>query len=125
MTKLRQFFSNYRNALLAWGVIALLVILGFELGVNKTIIGFIVVIVGLIGQAFAALLAWIALIPLIGPLIAKLLSIPFFWLLNGVGYLASVVAIKQGYTRDVVNYRVLTITLLIGVTIGYILGRVI
>ncbi len=125
MTKFRQFFSNYRNALLAWGAIALLVVLGFELGVNKTIIGFVVVIVGLIGQAFAALLAWIALIPLIGPLIAKLLSIPFFWLLNGVGYLASVVAIKQGYTRDVVNYRVLTITLLIGVTIGYILGRVI
>ncbi|MBI2619460.1 MAG: hypothetical protein HYW57_05210 [Ignavibacteriales bacterium] len=125
MTKLQRFFSNYRNALLAWAAIAVLVVLGFELGVNKTIIGFVVLIVGLIGQAFAALTAWIALIPLVGPLIAKVLSLPFFWLLNGIGYLASVVAIKQGYTRDVVNYRVLTITLLIGVTIGYILGRVI
>lgn len=125
MTRIRQFLSNYRNALLAWGAIAVLVVIGLEFDVDNTVIGFVVVIVGLIGQAFAALLAWIGLIPLIGPLVAKVLSLPFFWLLNGIGYVASVVAIKKGYTRDVVNYRVLTITLLIGVTIGYILGKVI
>lgn len=125
MTKIRQFFSNYRNALLAWAAIAVLVVIGLEFDVDNTVIGFVVVIVGLIGQAFAALLAWIGLVPLIGPLIAKVLSLPFFWLLNGIGYLASVIAIKRGYSKDVVNYRVLTITLLIGVTIGYILGKVI
>jgi hypothetical protein len=123
MTKFTQFFNNYRNAILAWVVIAAVILVGFELGVDKTIIGFSVLIVGLMGEAFAALMAWIALVPIVGPLIAKVLALPFFWLLNGIGYLASIVAIKQGYARDVVNYRVLTVVLLIGVTIGYILGK--
>ncbi|MEX2116860.1 MAG: hypothetical protein WEB37_08230 [Bacteroidota bacterium] len=123
MTRIGQFFNNYRSAILAWGIIAAVIVLGFELGVDRTVIGFSVLIVGLLGEAFAALMAWIALVPIVGPLIAKVLALPFFWLLNGVGYLASIVAIKQGYRRDVVNYRVLTITLLIGVAIGYILGK--
>jgi hypothetical protein len=125
MTRFTQFFSNYRSAIVAWGIIAAVIILGFELGIDKTVIGFSVLIVGLLGEAFAALTAWIALVPIVGPLIAKVLALPFFWLLNGVGYMASIVAIKQGYAKDVVNYRVLTITLLIGVTIGYILGKLI
>lgn len=125
MKKVVQFLSNYRNAILAWVVIAGLLFLGFELAVDKTIIGFTIVIVGLIGEAFAALGAWVALVPLVGPLIVKVLALPFFWLLNGIGYLASIVAIKKGYGKDVINYRVLTITLLIGVTIGYILGKLV
>ena len=125
MTKLVQFLSNYRSALLAWVAIGLLVIVGIELGVDKPVIGFVVLIVGFFGEAFAALVAWITFIPLVGPIIAKVLALPFFWLLNGIGYLASVVAIRRGYSKDVINYRVLTITLLVGVTIGYILGKVI
>ena len=125
MNKVVHFLSNYRNAILAWIVIAGLVILGIELGIDKTVIGFAVLIVGLVGEAFAALGAWVMLVPLVGPLIVKVLALPFFWLLNGIGYLASIVAIKKGYAKDVVNYRVLTITLLIGVTIGYILGKLI
>lgn len=125
MTKFAQFLSNYRNAIIAWAIMAAVIVVGFELGVDKTVIGFSVLIVGLLGEAFAALMAWIALVPIVGPLIAKVLALPFFWLLNGIGYLASIVAIKQGYARDVVNYRVLTVVLLIGVTIGYILGKLI
>lgn len=125
MTKIVQFLSNYRNALLAWVAIALFVIVGIELGVDKPIIAFVVLIVGFFGEAFAALVAWITFIPLVGPIIGKVLALPFFWILNGIGYLASLVAIRRGYSKDVVNYRVLTITLLVGVTIGYILGKVI
>jgi hypothetical protein len=125
MNKVVHFLSNYRNAILGWLVIAGLVVVGIELGVDRTVIGFVVVIIGLAGEAFAALGAWIALVPLVGPLIVKVLALPFFWLLNGIGYLASIVAIKKGYGKEVVNHRVLTITLLIGVTIGYILGKLI
>ena len=125
MTKFSQFLSNYRNAIIAWIIIAVLVFVGIELGVDRPVIGFVVIIVGLLGEAFAALVAWIGLIPLVGPIIAKVLALPFFWILNGVGYLGSFVAIKRGYSKDVVNYRILTITLLVGVTIGYILGKVI
>jgi hypothetical protein len=125
MNKLKQFLSNYRNAILAWLIIVGLIILGFELSINKTIIGFVVVIVGLVGEAFAALGAWVTLVPIVGPLVVKVLALPFLWLLNGVGYVGSFVAIKKGYGKDVVSYRVLTITLLVGVTIGYILGKLI
>jgi len=125
MNKVVQFISNYRNAILTWIVIVALVLVGFELGVDKTVIGFVVLIIGLVGEAFAALGAWVALVPLVGPLIVKVLALPFFWLLNGVGYMASIVAIKKGYGKEVVNYRVLTVTLLIGVTIGYILGKLV
>ncbi len=125
MNKVGQFLSNYRNAIVAWIVIAGLVILGIELGVDKTVIGFVVLIIGLAGEAFAALGAWVALVPIVGPLVVKVLALPFFWLLNGVGYMASIVAIKKGFGKDVVNYRVLTITLLVGVTIGYILGKLV
>lgn len=123
MTRFVQFLNNYRNAILAWLFMAALIVVGIELGMDKTVLGFTVLIVGLLGEAFTAMMAWIALIPVIGPLIAKVVSLPFFWLLNGIGYLASVVAIRQGFARDVINTRVLTITLLIGVTIGYILGK--
>lgn len=125
MNKLKHFISNYRNAILAWLIIVGLVILGFQLGINKAVIGFVVLIVGLVGEAFAALGAWTALVPIVGPLVVKILALPFLWLLNGVGYVGSFIAIKKGYGKDVVSYRVLTITLLVGVTIGYILGKVI
>jgi hypothetical protein len=125
MNRFTQFVSNYRNAILTWVAIAAVIVIGFEAGIDKTVIGLVALTMGLLGEAFAALAAWVALIPLVGPLIAKVLALPFFWLLNGIGYLASIVAIKQGYAKDVVNYRVLTITLLIGVTIGYILGKLI
>jgi hypothetical protein len=121
--KVRQFLVNYQNALIAWGIITVLVIAGLHLGIDKTLIGFVVVLVGILGEGFAALLAWIALIPLIGPMIAKVLALPFFWLLNGIGYLGSLVAIRRGYSREVLNYRILTVALLIGITIGYVLGK--
>lgn len=123
--KLKQFTSNYRTALAAWLLIVVLVQAGLLYGVDKSILALLALIVGLAGEAFGALLAWIALIPIIGPIAAKALSLPFIWLLNGVGYLATIVAIKRGYPKEVLNYRVLTITLLVGITIGYILGKMI
>jgi hypothetical protein len=82
-----------------------------------------VILVGIIGQAFVALVALIGLIPLVGPLIAQVLSFPFIWILNGIGYLVSIVAIKRGYSKDVINYRMATVTLIVGIIIGYILGK--
>lgn len=102
-----------------------LIVMGLHYDVDEVMLGLVVVVVGLLGQAFAALIAWIGLIPLVGPFIAKVLTIPFFWILNGVGYMASIVAIRRGFTKDVVNYRILTFVLLIGVTIGYVLGKLV
>lgn len=93
--------------------------------VDKAVIGGVVVIFGLITQAFLGLISIIALIPFIGPIIAKLLALPIFWMINALGYFVSIVAIKKGFSKEVLNYRVLTIVLLIGIVIGYIIGKLV
>jgi len=102
MNRFRHFITNYQFSLLAWLLIAILVIAGFHFGVDKKVIAFVVLLVGIIGQAFAALIAWIALIPIAGPILAQVLSMPFVWTLNGIGYLLSISAIKRGYSKDVI-----------------------
>jgi hypothetical protein len=80
-----------------------------------------VVIFATISHVFAWVVSIIALIPIIGPLIVKVLSIGVIWLLNAIGYLVSYVAIKRGYSKDVLTYRAVTIALITGIVIGYIL----
>jgi hypothetical protein len=119
----KDFLTNYENAIFSWFIIIAAVILGLHFEVDKGIITAVVILVGIIGQAFVALVALIGLIPLVGPLIAQVLSFPFIWILNGIGYLVSIVAIKRGYSKDVINYRMATVTLIVGIIIGYILGK--
>ncbi|MBV8656306.1 MAG: hypothetical protein JO142_00630, partial [Burkholderiales bacterium] len=44
-------------------------------------------------------------------------------LLNSIGYLVSMVAIRRGYSKDVLTYRGLTVALITGIVLGYILGK--
>jgi hypothetical protein len=125
MTRIGQFLSNYRTAILAWVLIIILIYAGLYYSIDKSAVALAVLIVGVLGHAFAALIAWIGFLPLVGPMIAHVLSLPFLWLLNGVGYVASIIAIKRGYSKDVLNYRVITITLLFGITFGYVLGKLV
>jgi hypothetical protein len=125
MNKVQQFFSNYRVAILAWLLIIFLITAGLYYSIDKNLVALAVLIVGVLGQAFAALIAWIGLLPLVGPMVAHVLSLPFIWLLNGVGYLVSIVAIKRGYSKDVLNYRMITVALLFGITFGYVLGKLV
>ena len=85
----------------------------------------ITLLLGYITNVFVGLTTIVGLIPLIGPLIIKIFSIPFFWLLNGMGYFTSAYAIKKGYCRDILSHRLITIVLLIGIVLGYILGHLI
>jgi hypothetical protein len=125
MNRIKQFFGNYRNALIAWVLIIVMIEIGVHYRIDKSIVALVVLLVGILGQAFAALLAWIGLVPVVGPMIAHVLSLPFLWLLNGIGYLVSIVAIRRGYSKDVLNYRVITVALLTGITIGYVLGKLV
>ena len=104
-------------------VLAVLIYLGYWYHVdNKVIVGGTVVI-GLLSGAFSWMVGIIGLVPIVGPIIVKVLSIGFIWLLNGVGYVISYIAIKRGYSKDVLTYRGLTISLLIGIVLGYILAQ--
>jgi hypothetical protein len=84
-----------------------------------------VVLLAALSHLFAWAVGIVGLIPIIGPLIVKVLSIGVIWLLNAVGYLVSFVAIKRGYSKDVLTYRAVTIALITGIVIGYIIGSLV
>lgn len=108
-----------------WIVMGGMVWLGLHFKVDRSVIAGSVVAVGLISNAFAWLLGLVALVPIIGPIIVKVLSIGFIWLLNAVGYLVSYIAIRRGYSKDVLTYRGLTVAVIIGIVIGFVLGKLV
>jgi len=119
----KDFFRAFGKTILIWVIIGLIIIVGIYFDVDKTVLGGVVVIFGLITQAFIGLVGLISLVPIIGPIIAKVLALPVFWLINSLGYFISIIAIRKGYSKTVMNYRVLTVVLLVGVVIGFILGK--
>jgi hypothetical protein len=78
-----------------------------------------------LSHLFAWVLGIITLVPIIGPILVKVLSLSIIWLLNAIGYLVSFVAIKRGYSKDVLTYRAVTIALITGIVIGYVIGSLV
>lgn len=117
------FLKSYRKFILLWTGIIGAVIIALIIGVDEKIVVFGTLIVGLFTQAFVGLGALVAMIPIAGPLIIKVLTIPFFWILNGMAYMVSVLAIRKGYGKEIISSRVMTLALLVGIVIGYILGH--
>jgi hypothetical protein len=115
----------YSRVLILWAIIAVMVAFGIWLGVDKKLIGVVVTIFGIATQAFSGLLVLMGLIPVAGPLIVKVFTLPFFWILNGLGYFLSIFAIRRGYSKEVVGYRMLTVVFLVGIVLGFILGKII
>tara|TARA_R110002049_G_scaffold155757_1_gene320664 strand:+ start:262 stop:666 length:405 start_codon:yes stop_codon:yes gene_type:complete len=124
-TRPKPWWRNWKVMLPLWLVMGGLVWLGLQFNVDHSVIAGSVVVVGLLSNAFAWLLGIIALVPIIGPVIVKVLSIGFIWLLNAVGYLVSYIAIRRGYSKDVLTYRGLTVAVIIGIVIGFVLGKLI
>ena len=120
---IKDFFLAFWKTIVLWMIIGVFITIALHYEEDKASIGGVVVLFWLITQAFIGLISIIALVPFIGPIIAKLLALPIFWLINALGYFVSVLAIKKGYSKDVLNYRVLTIVLLLGIIIGYIIGK--
>lgn len=118
-------WRNWKVMLPLWIAIGGLAWLGLQFNVDRSVIAGSVVAVGLISNAFAWLLGIVALVPIIGPIIVKVLSIGFIWLLNAVGYLVSYIAIRRGYSKDVLTYRGLTVSVIIGIVIGFVLGKLV
>ena len=124
MTK-QSIFKTYRKPLLIWMAIILAIVIALKLGIDEKVVLFGTVVIGVFTQAFAGLAALIAAVPLIGPFIVKVFAIPFFWLLNALGYFVGAVAIKKGYRTEFTKSRVLTLALLTGIIIGYIIGHLV
>ena len=83
------------------------------------------VLIGVFTQAFAGLAALVGALPLIGPFIVKVFALPIIWIIHASGSLVGAVAIKKGYSKEMVKSRVLTLALFIGILIGYIIGHIV
>ncbi len=117
-----------KRLLLACALLAAaLMLLGYNLHWQPKIVGAGVILLAITSNTFTWLIASVGLMPLIGPLLAKILALPLVWLLNGVGYLVSFFAVRRGGTasRDVLISRGLTIALIVGIVIGYIIGKLV
>lgn len=99
------------------------------LGVDKILITAIVTLLGIFMEAaiqvFSQVIFIIQSIPYIGPIIAKVIVWPFFITINAVAYLVTLTIIRVKGYKPVANARVITIVFLIGILLGFILGRVI
>jgi hypothetical protein len=123
----RQLFTkpgrgSWKIMLPVWALMLGLVWLALRLGVDEDAVAGGAVLFGLLTSAFAWLVGVIGMVPVVGPFIVQVLAIPVIWLLNALGYLVSYIAIRRGYSQDVLTYRGLTLALIIGIVIGFILG---
>ena len=115
----------YRYKIIIWALIILVVSTAIIYGIAKKLIVFTAFIFGVFTEIFAGLSVLVAAIPLIGPMIIKIVSVPIFWILNALGTLVSGIAIKKGYATELARGRIMTLALLIGMIIGYIIGNII
>ena len=111
MNEKKRFFKQYRFHLILWLFIAVGIILSLQYGIDQKIVVLSTLILGVFTQVFAGL--------------GALIAIPFFWLINALGHGVSIVAIKKGYSKELVKSRVLTVAILVGIIIGYIMGNLI
>jgi hypothetical protein len=114
---------SWQVAVPIWIGLVALVVVGYYLKWDARVVGGGALVIALLSNALAWLAATIGLVPIAGPLIVKILALPFIWLLNGIGYIISMVAIRRGFSKDVLTYRGLTIALIVGIVIGYIVGK--
>lgn len=121
----RVALKNWKVMLPLLAVLLALIWLGFRFNVDDRVIVGGAVLFGLLSSLFAWIVGLLGLIPFVGPLIVKVLAIPIIWVLNALGYLVSFIAIRRGYSQDVLTYRGLTIALIVGIIIGFILGHLI
>ena len=121
--------SKLKWKILVW--IVLMIVLGLtffyghQYGINQRIIILITLVLGTFTQLFSGITSLVALIPFFGPFILKVISIPIFYILNAMGWVVSAVAIKKGYVNELSKSRTITLALLVGIIIGYILGNII
>ena len=116
---------SYRKKIVIWMMAGCLIFAASYYGIDKKIIVFTAFIIGVFTEIFAGIGILVAAIPVVGPMIIKIVSIPIFWILNALGTLVSGIAIKKGYATELAKGRIMTLALLIGMIIGYIIGNLI
>ena len=116
---------SYRKKIIIWVIAGGLIFTASYYGIDKKLIVFTAFIIGVFTEIFAGVGVLVAAIPVVGPMIIKIVSIPIFWILNALGTLVSGIAIKRGYATELAKGRIMTLALLNGMIIGYIIVNLI
>ena len=116
---------SYRKKIVTWMIAGGLIFTASYYGIDKKLIVLTAFIIGVFTEIFTGIGVLVAAIPVVGPMIIKIVSIPVFWILNALGTLVSGIAIKKGYATELAKGRIMTLALLIGMIIGYIIGNLI
>ena len=123
--KIKDDFEIAITLLIMIAVFYVLIYFGLDKILTTAIVALLGIFMELARQIFSQAILVIQSIPYIGPLIAKVIVWPFFITINGVAYLVTLTFIRVRGVREVANARILTIVFLIGILLGFILGRVI
>jgi hypothetical protein len=121
----QPWWRNWKVMVPVWLAIVGLTWWAIEARVDASVIAGSVVVVGLVTNAFAWLLGLLALVPVVGPILVTALTTGFLLLINAVGSIVSFIAVRRGYAKDVMTSRGLTVAVVIGVVIGFVLGKLI
>ena len=121
----KSLFNLYYRKIILWILLTTAFIFSTNYGIDKKIIVFIAFVISVFTEVFVGLSALVATIPVVGPMIIKIVTIPVFWIFNAMGTLVSGLAIKKGYATELARGRVLTLALLVGTILGYIIGNLV
>ncbi|MEC7872481.1 MAG: hypothetical protein VYA83_02745 [Candidatus Neomarinimicrobiota bacterium] len=121
---MKQYLKTHWKHIVVWTVIVSVIVVALRYGIDKKAVVFGTVLIGVFTQAFAGLAALVGALPLIGPFIVKIFALPIIWVIQATGSFVGAVAIKKGYSKEMVKSRVLTLALSIGILIGYIIGHI-
>src|SRR5690242_11832518 len=88
LIKPRRRLSWKIMAPLALALVAVALV-GYHLNWDAKLVGAGILLVGLLSNVFAWLLALVGVVPIIGPLIVQIVGLPIIWLLNTLGSLVS------------------------------------
>ena len=121
----KSLFNLYYKRIILWILLSTAFIFSTNYGIDKKIIVFIAFVISVFTEVFVGLSALVATIPIVGPMIIKIITIPVFWIFNAMGTLVSGLAIKKGYATELARGRVLTLALLVGTILGYIIGNLV
>ena len=123
--RFKTILKLYYKKIIFWIILFTIIIFSTNYGIDKKVIVFIAFVISVFTELFVGLGALIAAIPIVGPMIVKVITIPIFWVFNALGTIVSGVAIKKGYATELARGRILTLALLVGMVIGYIIGNLI
>ena len=123
--RLIDFFTENWKILCVLLLLLVFIYAAQRYGLDKEITVFVVLFLGYVTQLFSVLVGFIATIPVIGPPIANLISLPFIFIVNAVAYLVTFFSLRKGYAKELLGSRVLVTSFLVGLIIGYALGKVI